>query len=115
VPVVSGAEKQSGSLSPLPMISMGGIPATVLFAGLVAPGEFQFNVIVPASVPSGDNAILATYNGAEASPVRMITVSGAAPAPTTSRWGFRGRVRPGASTKRRTSSTYFSSRSLTNM
>jgi uncharacterized protein (TIGR03437 family) len=83
VPVVSGAEKQSGSLSPLPMISMGGIAATVSFAGLVAPGEFQFNVIVPASVPSGDNAILATYNGAEASPVGMITVLGAAPAPAT--------------------------------
>ncbi len=82
VPVVSGAEKQSGSLSPLPMISMGGIAATVSFAGLVAPGEFQFNVIVPASVPSGDNAILATYNGAEASPVGLITVLGAAPAPT---------------------------------
>ena len=82
VPVVSGAETQSGTLSPLPIISIGGIAATVSFAGLVAPGEFQFNVGVPASVPSGDNAITATYNGAEASPVGLITVLGTGAAPT---------------------------------
>ena len=82
VPVMNGAETQSGTLSPLPGISIGGIAATVSFAGLVAPGEFQFNVVVPASVPSGDNAITATYNGAEASPAGLITVLGSAPAPT---------------------------------
>jgi uncharacterized protein (TIGR03437 family) len=54
VPVVSGAETQSGILSPLPVITIGGIAATMSFAGLVAPGEFQFNVVVPASAPSGE-------------------------------------------------------------
>lgn len=83
VSVVSGAETQSGTLSPLPVIRIGGIAATVSFAGLVAPGEFQFNVVVPASVPSGDNPITATYNGAEASPAGLITVLGTAPAPGT--------------------------------
>lgn len=82
VQVVGGSETQSGTLSPLPAISIGGIAATVSFAGLVAPGEFQFNVVVPAGVPSGDNAITATYNGAEASPVGLITVSGTAAVPT---------------------------------
>jgi uncharacterized protein (TIGR03437 family) len=83
VPVLSGAETQSGILSPLPIISIGGIAATVSFAGLVAPGEFQFNIVVPANVPSGDNAITATYNGSEASPAGLITVLGTASAPTT--------------------------------
>jgi uncharacterized protein (TIGR03437 family) len=82
VPIVSGSETQSGSLSPLPVVTIGGIPATVSFAGLVAPGEFQFNVVVPANAPSGDNAITATYNGSEASPAGLITILGTAAAPT---------------------------------
>ena len=82
VPVVSGSSAQSGTLSPAPVVTIGGIAATVSFAGLVAPGEFQFNVVVPANAPSGDNAVTATYNGAEASPAGMITVQGASSAPT---------------------------------
>jgi uncharacterized protein (TIGR03437 family) len=62
-PVVSGSETQSGSLNPLPVITIGGTPATVQFAGLISPGLFQFNVVVPASTPAGDNALTATYNG----------------------------------------------------
>jgi uncharacterized protein (TIGR03437 family) len=63
-PVVSGSTTQSGTLSPLPVIMIGGIQANVRFAGLnVAPGEFQFNVDVPANVPDGDQPITATYNG----------------------------------------------------
>lgn len=82
-PVVGGSEIQSGSLSPLPVITIGGIPATVQFAGLVAPGEFQFNVVVPANAPSGDNALVATYGGAEASPAGLITIQGTASTPTS--------------------------------
>jgi uncharacterized protein (TIGR03437 family) len=62
-PVVSGAPAQSGSLTPLPVVKIGGVTATVQFAGLVAPGEFQFNVVVPASTGDGDQPIVATYNG----------------------------------------------------
>jgi uncharacterized protein (TIGR03437 family) len=63
-PVVSGAVTQSGSLSPRPVIEIGGIQANVRFAGLnVTPGEFQFNVDVPPNVPDGDQPITATYNG----------------------------------------------------
>jgi len=83
VPLVNGSVTQSGVLSPLPVITIGGLPATVQFAGLVAPGEFQFNVVVPANAPSGDNPLIATYNGAEASPAAAITVQGSAPAPTS--------------------------------
>jgi len=74
VPVVSGSEVQSGTLSPLPVIQIGGIAATVSFAGLVAPGEFQFNVMVPASVASGDQPITATYGGSSTRPGTLITI-----------------------------------------
>jgi uncharacterized protein (TIGR03437 family) len=56
-PVVSGSLTQSGILSPMPVITIGGIAATVTFAGLVAPGEFQFNVIVPSKCGDGDEEL----------------------------------------------------------
>ena len=73
-PVVTGATTQGGTLSPLPAIKIGGAAATVLFAGLVAPGEFQFNVVVPASTSDGDQPITATYNGATTQPGTLLTV-----------------------------------------
>jgi uncharacterized protein (TIGR03437 family) len=74
VPVVSGSVSQSGTLSPLPAIKIGGVAATVQFAGLVAPGEFQFNVTVPASLANGDQPITATYNGSTTQAGTVITV-----------------------------------------
>ena len=74
VPVVSGSVLQSGTLSPLPAIKIGGVAATVQFAGLVAPGEFQFNVTVPASLANGDQPITATYNGSSTQAGTVITV-----------------------------------------
>jgi uncharacterized protein (TIGR03437 family) len=73
-PVVSGSILQSGSLSPLPMVKIGGVTATVQFAGLVAPGEFQFNVVVPANTPDGDQPIVATYNGTSTQAGTLITI-----------------------------------------
>ncbi|HYW47382.1 MAG TPA: DUF4185 domain-containing protein [Bryobacteraceae bacterium] len=73
-PVVSGSTVQSGTLSPLPAVKIGGVAATVLFAGLVAPGEFQFNVVVPASLADGDQPITATYNGLTTQPGTLIAV-----------------------------------------
>jgi uncharacterized protein (TIGR03437 family) len=43
-------------------IKIGGIAATVAFAGLVGPGLYQFNVTVP-SLPTGDAPVLATIEG----------------------------------------------------
>src|ERR1017187_5568190 len=43
--------------------TFGGVPATVQFAGLVAPGEYQFNILVP-NVPAGDNLVVLTVGGA---------------------------------------------------
>ena len=74
IPVVSGSETQSGTLSPMPVITIGGVSATVTFAGLVAPGQFQFNVVVPPSLPSGDQPTIATYNGLTTQAGTVITV-----------------------------------------
>jgi uncharacterized protein (TIGR03437 family) len=73
-PVVSGSETQSGTLSPMPVITIGGVAATVTFAGLVAPGEFQFNVVVPRSLANGDQPTMAMYNGLTTQAGTLITV-----------------------------------------
>jgi uncharacterized protein (TIGR03437 family) len=73
-PIVSGSAVQSRNLSPLPLVKIGGIAATVTFAGLVAPGEFQFNVVMPANTPAGDQPITATYNGLVTQSGTLITV-----------------------------------------
>jgi len=74
VPVTSGSPTQSGTLSPAPVIKIGGIAAPVSFAGLVGPGEFQFNVSVPVSIADGDQPIVATYNGLTTQPGTLFTV-----------------------------------------
>ena len=73
-PVVSGAESQSGMLSTLPVITIGTANAKVVFAGLVAPGEFQFNVIVPSTLSAGDQPITATYNGLQTQAGTLLTL-----------------------------------------
>jgi uncharacterized protein (TIGR03437 family) len=50
-------------LSPLPVVKIGGSTATVQFAGLVSPGEFQLNLVDRANTPDGDKTVTATYNG----------------------------------------------------
>jgi uncharacterized protein (TIGR03437 family) len=45
------------------MVKTGGSIATVQFAGLVSPGEFQLNVVIPANTPDGDQSVMATYDG----------------------------------------------------
>jgi uncharacterized protein (TIGR03437 family) len=74
VPVQSGSLSQSGTLSPLPVINIGGVAATVQFAGLVLPGEFQFNMVIPVSLTDGDQPITATYDGVSTQSGALITV-----------------------------------------
>ena len=64
VGVVAGGVTQSGTLSPLPVVQIGGVNAAVQFAGLVAPGLYQLNVQVPSSLANGDHAVVVQYAGA---------------------------------------------------
>ncbi len=73
-PVVSGAITQSGSLPTMPIIKVGGIPAQVQFAGLIFPGEYQFNVAIPTNLADGDQPIAATYNNQSTQPGTLITI-----------------------------------------
>jgi uncharacterized protein (TIGR03437 family) len=74
LPVIKGSVSQSGTLSPLPSMTIGGITAVVSFAGLVAPGEFQFNVTVPSNLGNGDQSIVAGYNGQTTPAGTFITI-----------------------------------------
>ena len=75
VPVVSGAVTQSGTLPlPFPVVRIGGVQATVIFAGLVSVGTYQINLIVPPALPDGDLTLTATYNGLSIQPNLLITV-----------------------------------------
>ena len=41
----------------LPTVTIGGASAQVTYGGLVGAGLYQINVVVPASISSGDNAV----------------------------------------------------------
>jgi uncharacterized protein (TIGR03437 family) len=75
VPIVSGALTQSGNLpQPFPVVKIGGIQASVSFAGLVAVGTYQINLVVPPNLPDGDLPLTATYNGLSTQPNLLITI-----------------------------------------
>jgi uncharacterized protein (TIGR03437 family) len=73
--VQAGLPVQSGELTSLPSIQIGGVNAQVLYAALTGPGEFQFNVVVPGSLPAGDQSVTATYQGFSTQPGVVISVS----------------------------------------
>lgn len=72
--VKAGSPQQSGALAKTPTIQIGGASATVQFAGLISPGLFQFNVLVPASLADGDQPITATSNGLSTQSGVLLTV-----------------------------------------
>jgi uncharacterized protein (TIGR03437 family) len=74
--VVAGSSTQSGTLPDLPTIKIGGQAAQVLFAGLISPGLYQFNVVIPLTASSGDNAVSAVYNQVSISTAGFIAVQG---------------------------------------
>jgi uncharacterized protein (TIGR03437 family) len=67
-------------------VTIGGVAATVEFAGIVAAGEYQINVTVP-QVPNGDQPILATIAGVSSQTgvsIPILNPAGAAVAVTLS-------------------------------
>jgi len=74
-PVTRGALTQGGTLlKPWPAVQIGGVPANVIFAGLVSPGTFIFNVIVPTNLPDGDLPLTATFNSFSIQPNLLIAI-----------------------------------------
>lgn len=73
--LVGGSSTQSGSLPFLPTIQIGGKAAQVAFAGLISPGLYQFNVVVPSTAPSGDNAVTAVYNKVSISTAGFVPIN----------------------------------------
>jgi uncharacterized protein (TIGR03437 family) len=73
-PVQAGLPVQSGKLPTLPAIQIGGVNAAVLFAGLIGPGQYQFNVQIPASLTRGDQPLVATYQGFSTQPGLLISL-----------------------------------------
>ena len=58
----------------LPTVTIGGAQATVTYGGLVGTGLYQINVVVPASVSSGDNAVVASVGGQQSQASAFISV-----------------------------------------
>ena len=58
-----------------PTVLIGGVPATVVFAGLIAPGLYQINVTVPSGLPAGDAAVVAALGNGETQAGAFITIA----------------------------------------
>ncbi len=72
--VVAGSLTQSGNLPTLPPLTIGGVGANVSFAGLISPGLFQFNVMIPSTLPDGDSVIQSQYAGQTTPAGALITI-----------------------------------------
>ena len=55
-------------------MTIGGVKAAVQFAGLVFPGEFQINVVIPEGLADGDQVVTASYGGTSTQGGALITV-----------------------------------------
>jgi len=73
-PVVVGSSTQSGPLPYLPVVNINGTDATVESASLISPGLFQFNVILPTSLPDGDNPIIGSVGPSATQPGTLISI-----------------------------------------
>lgn len=62
-PVPAGTAYSGAAASPtLPTVTIGGVQATVTFAGIIEAGLFQLNVVVPGA-GTGDKALVANIGG----------------------------------------------------
>ncbi|MGI8991639.1 MAG: TIGR03118 family protein [Bryobacteraceae bacterium] len=57
-----------------PMITVGGAPATVTFAGLTGAGLYQINIVIPAATADGDVPVVAQAGGVSTQANALITV-----------------------------------------
>jgi uncharacterized protein (TIGR03437 family) len=73
--LTAGSSLQSGSLPTLPVCTVGANAASVAFAGLISPGLYQLNVVIPSGTPNGDNPVDCTYAGSNTPPGDLVTVN----------------------------------------
>jgi uncharacterized protein (TIGR03437 family) len=73
--LIPNGDKQSGPLPTLPVCQINGAASTVTYAGVVSPGLYQINLVVPNGATDGDNKISCTYNGKTTDAENLITVS----------------------------------------
>lgn len=59
-------------------VTIGGVPADVLWSGLVGPGLYQINIRIPASLSDGDKAVVASIAGASSQPTAVVKVAASA-------------------------------------
>ncbi len=77
-------------------VTIGGVAATVQYAGIVAPGEYQINVIVP-QLANGDQPILATIGGVSSQTgISIPILNSVGPAVTVTLTPAGGTIRCGA-------------------
>ena len=75
-PLTAGSAVQTGVLpTPWPIVDIGEQSATVKFAGLISPGLYQLNVVVPPSAANGDNQVVVSYRSVGSPLGAMIPVS----------------------------------------
>jgi uncharacterized protein (TIGR03437 family) len=73
--LVQGSGTQSGALPTLPICQVGGAAATVMYAGVVSPGLYQINLVIPNGAADGDNQLSCTYGGSTTQSGTLISVS----------------------------------------
>jgi uncharacterized protein (TIGR03437 family) len=54
-------------------VRISGIDATIAFAGLISPGVYQFNVVVPQVAP-GDQPVVAELHGLLSQSGLLVTI-----------------------------------------
>jgi uncharacterized protein (TIGR03118 family) len=62
-------------LASTPLVTIGGASAKVVFSGLVSAGLYQINVVVPAGLTPGDNAIVLQAGGVPTQANAFVSVS----------------------------------------
>ncbi|MEO8125718.1 MAG: hypothetical protein ABJF23_22820 [Bryobacteraceae bacterium] len=59
-------------------VTIGGVAAPVLFAGLVGPGLYQINVTIPSALADGNQAVVATVGGVSSQSSALLKVAASA-------------------------------------
>ena len=73
-PVIPGSAVQVGALVKTPKVEIGGLWAVVAFAGLVSPGLYQVNFVVPPNVTPGATLLVIYAEGASSQPGVLLMV-----------------------------------------